>query len=192
MMRALWCDEAGYVMSAELVLLGTVVTIGSVVGMKAVSHATNGELTDVAFALRSLDQSFEIEGASNCEAATAGSHFKQMPVIEAHAELREVIEVEEAKAEKRMQELEKHQEKMLQQLKQEAQLKQRQLEMQQEQLREELEEKREAQRDAADKRELEKKKNAEKRKAAEKKREEARKKRKERAEERKKKKNSKK
>ncbi len=89
-------DERGFVLSAEMALLGTVGVIGATVGLSAVAKSVNDELTDVAMALRSLDQSYCFEGSSGCGSYTAGSSFRQAPVEQSLRELRE--EVEQAKA----------------------------------------------------------------------------------------------
>lgn len=83
----LWRDEAGAVLTAETVLVGSVVVLGSVVGLNAAATAVNEELTDMAQALRSLDQSYVVAGRSSCRAWTAGSYFIQKPVAESISEL---------------------------------------------------------------------------------------------------------
>jgi hypothetical protein len=85
--QSFWQDEAGYILSAEAVLVGTIGVLGATVGMTAVAQTVNDEMTDVALAFRSLDQSFHIEGSRGCGAWTAGSCFKQRPVEESRAEL---------------------------------------------------------------------------------------------------------
>ncbi len=60
-------DERGFVLSAESVLLGTVGVIGASVGLGAVAESVNDELTEVAMAFRSLDQSYKVEGSSVVE-----------------------------------------------------------------------------------------------------------------------------
>ena len=89
-------DEHGFVLSAEMALLGTVGVIGAAVGMSAVAKSVNDELTEVAMAFRSLDQSYQIAGASGCGACTAGSCYTQPPVEESLRKLS--AEIEEAKA----------------------------------------------------------------------------------------------
>lgn len=99
-------DEYGFVLSAEMALLSTVGVIGATVGLSAVSKSVNDELTDVAMAFRSLDQSYCFEGASGCGSWTAGSSFRQPPVEQSLKELRE--EIEQAKAhEKKLEEKER-------------------------------------------------------------------------------------
>lgn len=85
--KRLWSDEAGVVLSAEAVLLGTVGVLGAVAGLSTISHAVDGELRDVGFAIRSLDQSYCYTGHSSCWAWTAGSSFIQPPVETALADL---------------------------------------------------------------------------------------------------------
>ena len=88
-------DEHGFVLSAESVLLGTVGVIGATVGLSAAAKSVNDELTEVAMAFRSLDQSYHFEGASGCGASTAGSCYVQPPVEESLKAL--AAEIEEAK-----------------------------------------------------------------------------------------------
>lgn len=90
--KVLWNDEAGTVLSAELVLVGTLGVIGATAGVAAVGHSVNGELEEVAYSLRSLDQSYHLEGHRGCRAWTAGSSYTQRSVEESHDELQQVIE----------------------------------------------------------------------------------------------------
>lgn len=97
LLSAFWKDESGAILSAEAALLGTVGIVGGVVGLSAVSSSLNEELKDVAFAFRSLDQSYSFEGHRSARAWSAGSGFTQKPVKEAHEELqRQIDEHEEA------------------------------------------------------------------------------------------------
>ena len=75
-----WADEQGMILSAETVLLGTVGLIGATVGLGAMAHSVDGEMTDLARSFRSLDQSYHIEGLKHGSAWTAGSGFQQEPV----------------------------------------------------------------------------------------------------------------
>ncbi|MBA4032289.1 MAG: hypothetical protein C0478_15570 [Planctomyces sp.] len=84
-MKALWDDCQGAVLSAELVLLGTVGVLGSIVGLNAVASAVNGEMVELAQGFRSLDQSYVIRGHQSCGAWTAGSYYRQAHVEESVA-----------------------------------------------------------------------------------------------------------
>jgi hypothetical protein len=83
----LWRDEAGVVLSAEAVMVGTVGVLGVVAGLSTLSHAVDDELKEVAFAIRSLDQSYAYNGHSSCSAWTAGSYYFQPKVETALADL---------------------------------------------------------------------------------------------------------
>ena len=87
LLRTLWNDECGAILSAELVMVGTLGVVGMTVGLATVSDAVNGELTEFAMAIRSLDQSYCVEGQSSRRAWTAGSSFIQQDVEESLAEL---------------------------------------------------------------------------------------------------------
>ena len=80
MLKLLLQDEAGFIVSAELVLISTVVVVGLVVGLSEVQHAIVSELNDVADAVGSLNQSYCFSGFSVCKkggcgAESAGSVF---------------------------------------------------------------------------------------------------------------------
>lgn len=60
--RNLWKDEGGFIVSAELVLVATILVIGMIVGLSEVQHAVVQELNDVACAIASLNQSFSFTG----------------------------------------------------------------------------------------------------------------------------------
>jgi hypothetical protein len=85
----LWQDESGSVISAELVLLGTLGVVGIGVGAATVGDSVDAELEEVSLSIRSLDQSYHVQGFRGCGAWTAGSSFTQRPVEESRAALRE-------------------------------------------------------------------------------------------------------
>ncbi|MCA9078069.1 MAG: hypothetical protein KDA93_23770 [Planctomycetaceae bacterium] len=87
LLQKLWADEAGYVLSAEAVTVGTVGVLGATVGVGAMSEAVNKELTETAYAIRSLDQSYCIPAQQGCGSWTAGSCYVQQDVEEARADL---------------------------------------------------------------------------------------------------------
>ncbi len=82
MLNQLWNDEAGLVISAELVLVLTIGVLMLVVGLHAVTKAVNQELGDLASAFGSIEQSFVYDGFVNPDgergfhAAVAGSAFR--------------------------------------------------------------------------------------------------------------------
>ena len=81
MLKNFWNDECGMIISAELVLVLTIAVLGTIVGLSHVVMAINQELSDVANAIGSLDQSFNFTGYLCCKknniqtAATSGSWF---------------------------------------------------------------------------------------------------------------------
>ncbi|MCA8998743.1 MAG: hypothetical protein KDA80_17215 [Planctomycetaceae bacterium] len=81
MFRTLLADEAGFVVSAELVLIATIVVIGLIVGLSEVQHAVVSELNDVANSVGSLNQGYMYTGFSShkqdgrLKSAFSGSSF---------------------------------------------------------------------------------------------------------------------
>ena len=84
MLKTLLNDEAGFIVSAELVLIATILVIGLIVGLSEVQHAIVGELNDVGDAIGELDQSFSYSGFSKNDgggtthAFTNGSDFSDL------------------------------------------------------------------------------------------------------------------
>ena len=58
LMTQLFNDEAGFVVSAELVLISTITVLALVAGLAELSAAINQELEDVATAFGSINQSY--------------------------------------------------------------------------------------------------------------------------------------
>ena len=73
MLKSLWQDEAGFIISAELVLVSTILVVGLVVGLSEVQHAVASELNDVGDAIGSINQSFHYSGFSVCKPGGCGS-----------------------------------------------------------------------------------------------------------------------
>ena len=74
-LKKLWADDAGFVVSTELVLLGTVAVFGLVVGLTSVRDGVVSEVSDVAGAVQDVNQSYSYDGVTGHNAATAGSQF---------------------------------------------------------------------------------------------------------------------
>lgn len=81
-MRRLFYDEAGFVISAELVLVLTIAVLGMVVGLTAVRDSITQELNDLSAAFGAIDQTFNVVGLSKPKlagkphAAVAGFGFQ--------------------------------------------------------------------------------------------------------------------
>lgn len=68
-------DESGYIVSAELILVGTIAVLGMVVGLSEVSININNELEDVASAFGAMNQSFAASGMNGHGGMSNGSSF---------------------------------------------------------------------------------------------------------------------
>lgn len=86
MFNKLLKDESGFIVSAELVLIATLLVIGLIVGLSEVQHAMVSELNDVADAIGEVNQSYYWSGFSSrhffhlftIHAATYGSVFQDL------------------------------------------------------------------------------------------------------------------
>lgn len=85
--RAFLRDESGVVVSAELATVATIGVLGLTTGLGVVASATNDELIELGQAIRSLDQSYEVQGKTTCCGFSASSKYTQAPVVESIAEL---------------------------------------------------------------------------------------------------------
>jgi hypothetical protein len=61
-LKRLWQDEHGMVMSAEMVMLGTVGVLSLTAGIGVMTTAVNDELTEMGQAFRSFNQDFNVVG----------------------------------------------------------------------------------------------------------------------------------
>ncbi|MCA9055640.1 MAG: hypothetical protein KDA75_17485 [Planctomycetaceae bacterium] len=68
------CDERGFVVSTELVLIATVCVLGLITALTCVRDAVNAELNDVAGAIGSLNQSYRFSGFHGCISPKCGVH----------------------------------------------------------------------------------------------------------------------
>lgn len=82
MLRKLWNDETGFIVSAELILIATLLVIGLITGLSEIQHAVVSELNDVSEAIGCLNQSYVFTGFTKFKtigggvaAATAGGFF---------------------------------------------------------------------------------------------------------------------
>jgi len=61
-MRKLFNDEAGFVVSAELVLVLTIAVLAMAVGLAAVRDAVTQEMNDLSHAFGAVSQSYNVTG----------------------------------------------------------------------------------------------------------------------------------
>lgn len=71
----LWNDESGAIVSAEIVLIATILVIGVIVGLKSLRDSIVTELADVAQAISNLNQSYSFSGVTGHHAFTGGGAF---------------------------------------------------------------------------------------------------------------------
>lgn len=74
--KALYNDEAGFIVSAELVLVATIGVLAMVVGLSEVSGNINQELEDVGSAFSCIDQSYHYELSHGHKGCSRGSSFQ--------------------------------------------------------------------------------------------------------------------
>lgn len=71
-----WQDEGGAIVSAEIILIATILVLGLYVGFVSLQQAVTWEFFDIGGALRSLDQSFTIWGLRGCKAQTFTTSYR--------------------------------------------------------------------------------------------------------------------
>lgn len=72
-MRKLFNDEAGFVVSGELVIVLTIGVLAMVVGLTSTRDSILNELVDVSSALGAQNQSFSVASLSKAAGGTPGS-----------------------------------------------------------------------------------------------------------------------
>ena len=76
LVNRLWNDEAGFVVSAELVLVASIAVLGMIVGLATVRDAVTSELADLNGAINELNQSYSISGIQGHSAAVNSSQYQ--------------------------------------------------------------------------------------------------------------------
>ena len=75
LVNRLWNEEVGAIVSAEIMLVATILVIGVIVGLKSVRDSVVTELADVAQALANVSQSYSYSATSGHHAFTGGGSF---------------------------------------------------------------------------------------------------------------------
>jgi len=65
MLKSLWNDEYGVILSAELVLIATILVIGMIVGLVELQCAVVAELSDLGDSIGNLDQGYRTSGIAS-------------------------------------------------------------------------------------------------------------------------------
>jgi hypothetical protein len=79
MLKTLWNDESGVILSAEIVLVATILVLGMIVGLVELQSAVVYELSDLSDAFGDLSQSYETTGFSSGKSGV-GLPFKARTV----------------------------------------------------------------------------------------------------------------
>ncbi|MBX3437557.1 MAG: branched-chain amino acid aminotransferase [Planctomycetaceae bacterium] len=77
-LTALHNDEAGFIVSAELVLISTIAVLGLIVGLAEVANGINEELEDVGSAFGQINQGYCVQGWCGHKGHVNGSSFKDV------------------------------------------------------------------------------------------------------------------
>ncbi len=83
-MKTLWNDEAGVILSAELVLIATILVLGMIVGLVELQCSIVAELSDLGSAFGNLNQSYSISGFASSKgdnqfkARTSGAAYTDL------------------------------------------------------------------------------------------------------------------
>jgi Flp pilus assembly pilin Flp len=78
LINRLWTDQAGFVVSTELVLIATILVIGMIVGLTSVRDQVVQELGDIAAAISQVNQSYSWSAVTGHHSSTAGSLFADL------------------------------------------------------------------------------------------------------------------
>ena len=78
LLRRFWGDQSGAVVSAELVIVATILVLGMIVGLTTVRDQVVQELGDLAISIASLNQSYSFSGVTGHHSSTAGSIFSDL------------------------------------------------------------------------------------------------------------------
>ena len=78
MMQHLVADEAGFVVSTELVLVATILVIGMITGLTTLRDGVVQELVDVSNAIGNIDQDYTYSQAIAHTSSTAGSAYNDL------------------------------------------------------------------------------------------------------------------
>ena len=89
MLKTLWNDESGVILSAEIVLVGTILVLGMIVGLVNLQSAVVQELGDLGSAFGDLNQSYETSGFSSTK---GGGSFKARTFGAANTDVTDVCD----------------------------------------------------------------------------------------------------
>jgi len=74
----LWNDDAGFVVSAELILISTIAVLSMVVGLSEVAYGVVQELEDTGSAFGAVNQSYRYTGLTGHAGSSSGTCFTDL------------------------------------------------------------------------------------------------------------------
>jgi Flp pilus assembly pilin Flp len=78
MLKNFWNDEAGAIISAELVLVLTIAVLAMVTGLSSLRDAVVTELADVGAAIGTVNQTYTVGGITSHSSAVAGFGYTDL------------------------------------------------------------------------------------------------------------------
>ncbi|MDA0586713.1 MAG: hypothetical protein O2820_02465 [Planctomycetota bacterium] len=75
MLTRLWADDAGFIVSTELMITATLLVIGLLVGQVTLRDAVLSELGDLAQAINDTNQSYSYTSVTGHSSSVAGAEF---------------------------------------------------------------------------------------------------------------------
>lgn len=119
MFERLLSDEFGSILSAELVLVGTVGLVAVSAGWRAMSRSVDAELAELAAAIRHLDQSYSVDPIEANGGWHAGSAYTQPAIEQSVAQLDKQYAADRERVEQRLNRLEERLESAVEEIEQE-------------------------------------------------------------------------
>jgi len=79
MLKQLWNDDGGYIVTTEMLLIFVILVLGLIAGLANLRTAIVNELTESGLAILNLNQSFTIAGLTGCTGSTGASNATDTP-----------------------------------------------------------------------------------------------------------------
>lgn len=76
LLNRFWAEDHGAIISAEIMLVATILVLGVIVGLKSIRDSVVTELADVAQAVANVNQSYCFSGVSGHAANSSGGDFQ--------------------------------------------------------------------------------------------------------------------
>ena len=75
LLKQLWNDETGAVLSAELIMVTSILVAGLASGLSQIRNSMLSEMSNVSNMISSVNQSYTYAGAHGSASSTAGSYY---------------------------------------------------------------------------------------------------------------------